>query len=245
MSAERILQAQHWLPSASDYVMAHGDGHFDGFIFDCPSFRGAWPAGPLSPHRAARARALHRLWLWTRNEATRWRRRLGLGAAPVVAVQVRTSPTALSTRCPLPSASAKVSTPRNASSADDHPPASQLRSSPFSRSHRCIDDVHEGDELAVAAHAIGPSRTLIQMRHVRHDVFVSAEGTVVEQALASLRTWLVSQASIAERWQRREALRIKVDGCRHRHTQWQFLREHCSTILFQVCAVLLSKKYHM
>ena len=55
------------------------------------------------------------------------------------------------------------------------------------------DDVLEGDELAVAAHAIGPSRTLIQLCHARHDVFVSADKAVVDTALDFLKTWLVAQ----------------------------------------------------
>ena len=54
-------------------------------------------------------------------------------------------------------------------------------------------DVLHGDQMAVAAHAIGPSRTLVQLCHARHDVFVSADKDVVSAALQYLRTWLVSQ----------------------------------------------------
>ena len=55
------------------------------------------------------------------------------------------------------------------------------------------DDVLHGDEMALAAHAIGPSRTLVQLCHARHDVLVSADRDVVTAALRYLGTWLTSQ----------------------------------------------------
>ena len=56
-----------------------------------------------------------------------------------------------------------------------------------------FEDVLEGDEMAQAAHAIGPNRTLIQLCHARHDVFVSAEASVIGLALDNLRAWLIAQ----------------------------------------------------
>jgi len=55
------------------------------------------------------------------------------------------------------------------------------------------DDVLNGDETMQHAHAIGPSRTLIELMYARHDVFVSAEPEIVTAAITYLRTWLVSQ----------------------------------------------------
>lgn len=44
------------------------------------------------------------------------------------------------------------------------------------------DDVLDGDETSQMAHAIGPSRTLVQLLYARHDVFTSADPAVVRSA---------------------------------------------------------------
>ena len=53
------------------------------------------------------------------------------------------------------------------------------------------DDVLDGDETALCAHAIGPSRTLVQLLYARHDVFLSADALVVRSALAHLDSWMM------------------------------------------------------
>jgi alpha-beta hydrolase superfamily lysophospholipase len=53
-----------------------------------------------------------------------------------------------------------------------------------------MDDVLKGNETLRAAHAIGPSRTLLELAYARHDVFCSAEAEVVRAALAHLSAWL-------------------------------------------------------
>ena len=53
-----------------------------------------------------------------------------------------------------------------------------------------------GDEMAVAAHAIGPNRTLVQLCRARHDVLVSADRDVVTAALQHLKSWLVGQGYV-------------------------------------------------
>lgn len=67
-----------------------------------------------------------------------------------------------------------------------------ITSKPFLVLTSMHDDVLHGDEMAVAAHAIGPSRTLVQLCHARHDVLVSADAAVVAAALQHLKAWLTS-----------------------------------------------------
>ena len=196
MSAERILGYGHstGCPVLLDYVMAHGDGHFDGFIFDSPFLSWGMAGRPLSRLIVQHEPELiHRLWLWT--DETKL---LGGGGASAWALHLWSQYKFNPADRPLYTAPVTIGFCQGINAAQRElrrrsPAGVAITFKPFLAFTSMHDDVHEGDELAVAAHAIGPSRTLIQMRHVRHDVFVSAEGTVVEQALASLRTWLVSQ----------------------------------------------------
>ncbi len=55
------------------------------------------------------------------------------------------------------------------------------------------DDVLKGPEVLRLAHAIGPSRTLIELAYARHDVFASAEPELVGAALSHLSAWLVGE----------------------------------------------------
>ena len=52
------------------------------------------------------------------------------------------------------------------------------------------DDVLRGNQVLRAAHAIGPSRTLLELAYARHDVFASTESATVRSALAHLASWL-------------------------------------------------------
>ena len=75
------------------------------------------------------------------------------------------------------------------------------------------DDVLEGDEMAQAAHAIGPNRTLVQLCHARHDVFMSAEASVIRLALDSLRAWLLAQGFLSAAKRRRPRLQVRRPQC--------------------------------
>lgn len=52
------------------------------------------------------------------------------------------------------------------------------------------DEVLDGDDTLLRAHAIGPSRTLVELTYASHDVFASQERETVDAALGYLRTWL-------------------------------------------------------
>ena len=58
-----------------------------------------------------------------------------------------------------------------------------------------------------AAHAIGPSRTLLELAYARHDVFASAEPETVAAARAHLEAWLVGEGLVrggaSEPWSER------------------------------------------
>ena len=181
-------------PVLLDYVMAHGDAAFAGFIFNSPFLDWGMAGRPLSKLVVMRLPELFfRLRLWTNDTEL-----LGGGGASAWALQTW-SQYRFDPACrPLYTVPVTIGFCRgiNATHAElrrRSRAGEAITRKPFLVFTSMHDDVLEGDELAVAAHAIGPSRTLIQMCHARHDVFVSAEPSVVEQALASLRMWLVSQ----------------------------------------------------
>ena len=196
MNAERILGYGHstGCPVLLDYVMAHGDGHFDGFIFNSPLLSWGMASRPLSRLIVQHApELLHRLRLWTDETEL-----LGGGGASAWALQLWSQYKFDPADRPLYTVPVTIGFCRGINATHRElrrrsRAGVAITRKPFLVFTSMHDDVLEGDELAVAAHAIGPSRTLIQMCHARHDVFVSAEGKVVEQALASLRMWLVSQ----------------------------------------------------
>ena len=193
---ERILGYGHstGCPVLLDYVMTHGDGHFDGFIFNSPFLSWGMAGRPLSRLVVQHApELLHRLRLWTDETEL-----LGGGGASAWALQLWSQYKFDPADRPLYTVPVTIGFCRGINATHRElrrrsRAGVAITRKPFLVFTSMHDDVLEGDELAVAAHAIGPSRTLIQMCHARHDVFVSAEGTVVEQALASLRMWLVSQ----------------------------------------------------
>ena len=54
----------------------------------------------------------------------------------------------------------------------------------------------KGNEVLRAAHAIGPSRTLLELAYARHDVFASADSEIVKAAIAHLGTWLEGEGFV-------------------------------------------------
>ena len=195
-SYSRLLGYGHstGAPVLLDYLMAHGDDAFDGFIYNSPFLDWGHVGGVLTKGILMYSPAiLTALRMWD-NETEL----LGGGGPSAWALQLYSQyPFDPSSR-PLFTVPLTIGYCRGINAVQRKlrrrsRAGVAITRKPFLVLTSMHDDVLHGDEMALAAHAIGPSRTLVQMCHARHDVLVSADRQVVTAALQYMRTWLTSR----------------------------------------------------
>lgn len=204
-------------PVLLDYLMAHGDSDFSGFIFNSPFLDWGWVGGWLNKkilvHLPAWSTALRAFTddseILSGGGASAWALQAPLARVALHALARTSRPDAAHSqmwsqygfdpacrpvyRVPLTigycRAINKVHAKLRRRSAAGVPTTLK----PFVVLTSKGDDVLNGDETMVHAHSIGPSRTLIELTYARHDVFCSDEADVVDSALRHLHSWLSSQ----------------------------------------------------
>ena len=192
---KRVLGYGHstGCPALLDYVMARGDAAFDGFIFNSPFLDWGLPGKPLTKLFLTYAPAmLVRLGVWRDDTEL-----LGGGGENAWAYQLYSQFPFNPADRPLYTVPVTIGFVRGINAAHAElrrrsRAGTAITRKPFLVLTSMHDDVLEGDEMAVAAHAIGPNRTLVQLCHARHDVFMSSEAAVIGLALDNLRAWLLA-----------------------------------------------------
>jgi len=182
------------------YLMEHGDADFSGFCFNSPFLDWGWVGGSLIKFAITTLPALlTRLRLWSADSEL-----LAGGGSNAWALQLQSQyyfdprsrplynvPVTVGFCCGINDVHAKLRKLGRAGVA--------ITRKPFVVFTSKGDDILDGDATAEQAHAIGPSRTLVQLSYARHDVFTSADASVVQGALAYLDTWLKSIVSADEK----------------------------------------------
>lgn len=215
----RILGYGHstGAPILLDYVMHHGDQDFAGFIFNSPFLDWGYVGGALAKMVVVHAPyLLTRLGYWTCDTEL-----LGGGGPSAWALQLWSQyPFMDLASRPLYNVPVTIGyclgvNGVHAALRERARRGVAITRKPFVVFTSMHDDILEGDRVSEAAHAIGPSRTKVSLCHARHDVFVSAEPSVVGAGLEYLRTWLVSQGyppvtsmSLSEQQQPRASQRL-------------------------------------
>ncbi|KAL1530744.1 hypothetical protein AB1Y20_001643 [Prymnesium parvum] len=178
-------------PILLHYLMAHGDGRFDGFVFNSPFLSWGWDVSPLTLRFIKHIPSLFMaLGLWSpATELTR-------GAGPNDwALQFYSQYEFDPDSRPLYNVPVTVGFCRGINRVHRAlrrvgRAGTPITLKPFLVLGSKGDDVLKGNDVLRAAHAIGPSRTLLELAYARHDVFASAEPEIVQAALAHLRAWL-------------------------------------------------------
>ena len=196
MAYKRVLGYGHssGAPALLDYVMANGDGDFSAFVFNSPFLDWGKVGGPIVKAILMYAPyILTKLHIWSDETEL-----LGGGGPSAWALQLYSQYRFDPASRPLFVVPVTVGYVKGVNGVQKELRARSAKGlaitqKPFLVLTSMHDDVLHGDQMAVAAHAIGPSRVLVQLCHARHDVFVSADKSVVDASLQYLRTWLVAQ----------------------------------------------------
>ena len=173
--------------------MTHGDGAFDAFVFNSPFLDWGRVGGRLNRWILMYAPAmLTRLRVWTDETEL-----LGGGGPSSWALQLFSQYPFDPRARPLFTVPLTIGYCRGVSTVQRAMRRRSRLGTALTRKAFLVltsmhDDVLHGDEMAVAAHAIGPSRTLVQLPRARHDVFVSADAAVVTASLQHVKAWLTS-----------------------------------------------------
>jgi len=177
-----------------DYLRARGDAAFVGFVFNSPFLGWGWDTTPLQRLLLRLLpQALVRLRVWS-NETE-----LSEAGGPCAWALQFFSQFAWDASRVLYNVPVTVGFCRGVNAALAALDKGQQAGVPITLEPFLVltskgDDVLHGDEMLRAAHAIGPSRTLLELTYARHDVFCSHDAHGVDAAVEYLRTWLVANA---------------------------------------------------
>jgi len=184
-------------PVLLHYLLSYGDGRFDGFVFNSPFLSWGWAVGGLTrlviKHAPSLLMAL-RLWS-SDTEVT------AAGGINEWALQYYSQYEWDPASRPLYNVPVTVGFCRGLNRTHELVRRAGVAGAPITLKPFLVmgskgDDVLKGNEVLRAAHAIGPSRTLLELAYARHDVFASAEPAIVHAALAHLSAWLEGEGFI-------------------------------------------------
>jgi alpha-beta hydrolase superfamily lysophospholipase len=194
---ERVVGYAHSTGGAIlvDYLISMGDAAFDGFIFNAPFLGWGREVGPILRFFITYMPSLlTRIGLWTCETTLTAAGGMNAWACQTYSQYSRMmDPTAR----PLYSVPVTAGFCRAVNRAHwrlrrrgsaGHP----VTHKPFLVLASKDDDVLDGTEMLRAAHAIGPSRSLLELTYARHDVFASSDRETVDAAVAYLRAWLMA-----------------------------------------------------